>query len=136
MNSRADRINRIAAILKLQYRISEWKLIQLRQREKELQDRQAYLIEALNDEQPLKDVSSEVIARRLTTTSVSARGVHALAEDQLDRLRAEARRLKAMERVAVSAAGAERRDAEKRSLEELTDALTGGSVGQAKFRWS
>jgi hypothetical protein len=136
MNSRADRINRIAAILKLQYRISEWKLIQLRQREKELQDREAYLIEALNDEQPLKDVSSEVIARRLTTTSVSARGVHALAEDQLDRLRAEARRLKAMERVAVSAAGAERRDAEKRSLEELTDALTGGSVGQAKFRWS
>ena len=136
MNSRADRINRIATILKLQYRIAEWKLVQLRQREMELQDREAYLIEALNDQQPLKGVSSEAIARRLTTTSVSARAVHALAEDQRDQLRAEGRRLKAMERIAEATSEAERRDAEKRLLKELTDALAAKSVGHAKLRWN
>src|SRR5262245_24909351 len=124
MKSRAERINRIHAILKLQYRISEWHLVQLRQREKELQDREAYLIGALNDKEPPKGLSTEAIARRLSTTGVSTRAVQTQAENQLDQLRTEARRLKATERMFQSAAWAARRDAEKRSLADVTEALT------------
>lgn len=133
MKSRAQKINRIVAMRRLQYRLSEWQLIQLRQREQELQDQQTRLVGALNDSQLLKVLSSEIIARRLMSASVSAQGVHERIEQQREQLRTEAKRLKDSERIVELIAGAERRVAEKRSLDELTEALAAKSIGQAWF---
>jgi hypothetical protein len=133
VRSRAKKTRRLVAILKLQYRISEWQLIQLRQREHELEGREAYLVEALSDGKMLTGLSTEAIARQLNTTSVNAGAVQLLVEDRLEQLRVESRRLRHMERTAKSVGGAERREAEKRLLDELTDALTGRLAGKARF---
>ena len=133
MKSRAKKTRRLVAILNLQYRISEWQLIQLRQREHELQGREAYLVEAFSDGKVLTGLSTEAIARQLNTTSVNARAIRLLVEDRLEQLRVEARRLRHMERTVKSVGGAERREAEKRLLDELTDALTGRLTGKTRF---
>jgi hypothetical protein len=102
MTSRADKLGRIVSLVKLQLRLSEWQLAHLRQQEQTLQDEQAWLVGTLNEGKPPVGSSSESIARRLTKTSVGARTV------------------KQLEEVAKAALADKRRDAEKRSLEEMT----------------
>jgi hypothetical protein len=105
---------------KLQLRLSEWQLAHLRQQEQSLQDEQAWLVDALNGAELPVGSSSESIARRLTTTSVGAQIVQAQASRQLDQVRSENRRVKQLEEVAKAALADKLRDAEKRSLEEMT----------------
>jgi hypothetical protein len=106
--------------VKLQLRLSEWQLAQLRQQERSLQDEQEWLVGALNDGRPPAGSSSESIARRLNRTSVGARAVRAQAAQQLDHVRAESRRVRQLEEVAKAALADKLRDAEKRALEEMT----------------
>ncbi len=120
MTSRADKLGRMVSLVKLQLRLSEWQLAQLRQQERSLQDEQEWLVGALNDGKPPAGSSSDSIARRLNRTSVGARAVGAQAAQQLDRVRAENRRVKQLEEVAKAALADKLRDAEKRSLEEMT----------------
>lgn len=120
MTSRADKLGRMVSLVKLQLRLSEWQLAQLRQQERSLQDEQAWLVGALNDGKPPAGLSSESIARRLNRTSVGAREVQAQAAQQLDQVRAENRRVKQLEEVAKAALADKLRDAEKRVLEEMT----------------
>lgn len=120
VTSRADKLGRMVSLVKLQLRLSEWQLAQLRQQERSLQDEQEWLVGALNGGKPPAGSSSESIARRLNRTSVGARAVQAEAAQQLDRVRAENRRVKQLEEVAKAALADKRRDAEKRSLEEIT----------------
>ncbi|QOZ28775.1 hypothetical protein CI1B_12180 [Bradyrhizobium ivorense] len=119
MASRAEKLARLVSLMKLQLRLSEWQLAQLRQQEQALQDEEAWLIGALNALRPPAGSSSASIARRLTTTSVGARAVQAEASRQLDQVRTENRRVKQVEQVARAAAADRRREAEKRSLEEI-----------------
>ncbi|UQR62186.1 hypothetical protein LRP30_36250 [Bradyrhizobium sp. C-145] len=120
MTSRADKLGRMVSLVKLQLRLSEWQLAQLRQQERSLQDEQEWLVGALNEGKPPAGSSSESIARRLNRTSVGARAVQAQASQQLDLVRSESRRVKQLEQVAKAALADKLRDAEKRSLEEMT----------------
>ena len=120
MTSRADKLGRMVSLVKLQLRLSEWQLAQLRQQERSLQDEQQWLIGALNAGKPPVGSSSEWISRRLNRTSVGARAVEEQASRQLDQVRVETRRVKQLEEVAKAALADKLRDAEKRSLEEIT----------------
>ncbi|ULL00136.1 hypothetical protein [Bradyrhizobium sp. I71] len=120
MTSRAHKLGRMVSLVKLQLRLSEWQLAQLRQQERSLQDEQEWLVGALNDGRPPAGSSSESIARRLNRTSVGARAVRAQAAQQLDHVRAESRRVRQLEEVAKAALADKLRDAEKRALEEMT----------------
>ena len=120
MTSRADKLGRMVSLVKLQLRLSEWQLAHLRQQEQSLQDEQTWLVGALNEGKPPAGSSSESIARRLTRASVGARAVQAQASQQLDQVRSQSRRVKQLEQVAAAALADKRRDAEKRSLEEMT----------------
>ncbi|MGY8634202.1 hypothetical protein RAD15_17125 [Bradyrhizobium sp. 14AA] len=120
MTSRADKLGRMVSLVKLQLRLSEWQLAQLRQQERSLQEEQEWLVGALNDGKPPAGSSSASIARRLTRTSVGARELQAQALQQLDQVRSESRRVKQLEEVAKAALADKLRDAEKRSLEEMT----------------
>ena len=111
--------------MKLQLRLSEWQLAQLRQQEQNLQEEEAYLVTALNEMQLPVGCSSESIARRLTTTGAGARAVQAQASRQLDQVRAENRRVKHLEEIARTAAAARLRKAESRALEEMTGVRAG-----------
>ena len=125
MKSRAEKLGRMVSLMKLQLRLSEWQLAQLRQQEQNLQDEEAYLISALNEMRLPTGSSSESIARRLTATGMGARAVQAEASRQLDQVRAENRRVKQVEQIAKAAATARLRDAERRSLEEMTGVHAG-----------
>jgi hypothetical protein len=120
MTSRADKLGRMVSLMKLQLRLSEWQLAHLRQQERSLQDEQEWLVGTLNEGTPPAGSSSESIARRLTRTSVGARALQAQTSQQLDQVRAESRRVKQFEQVAKAALADKLRDAEKRSLEEMT----------------
>lgn len=120
MTSRADKLGRIVSLVKLQLRLSEWQLAQLRQQEQTMQDEQAWLVGTLNEGKPPAGSSSESIARRLNRTTVGARAVQERAAMQLDKVRSENRRVKQLEEVAKVALAEKLRDAEKRSLEETT----------------
>jgi hypothetical protein len=120
MTSRADKLSRIVSLVKLQLRLSEWQLAQLRQQEQTLQDEQVWLVGALNQRKAPAGSSSESIARRLNRTGIGARAVKERASRQLDQVRSETRRVKQLEEVAKAALADKRRDADKRSLEEMT----------------
>ena len=119
MTSRADKLSRIVSLVKLQLRLSEWQLAQLRQQEQTMQDEQAWLVGTLNDGKTPAGSSSDSIARRLTRTSISARAVQERAVMQLDKVRSQTRRVKQLEEVARAALADKLRDAEKRSLEDM-----------------
>jgi len=120
MTSRADKLSRIVSLVKLQLRLSEWQLAQLRQQEQTMQDEQAWLVGTLNEGEAPAGSSSYSIARRLTRTSISARAVQDRAAMQLDKVRSETRRVKQLEEVAKAALAVKLREAEKRSLEDMT----------------
>lgn len=120
MRSRVDKLGRMVSLVRLQLRLSEWQLAQLRQQERGLQDEQEWLIGALNEGKPPAGSSSESIARRLNRTGVGARAVQAKVSQQLDQVRSETRRVKQLEQVARAALADKLRDAEKRALEEMT----------------
>lgn len=119
MTSRADKLGRIVSLIKLQLRLSEWQLSQLRQQEQTMQDEQAWLVGTLNEGKTPAGSSSDSIARRLNKTSVGARAVQERAAMQLDRVRSETRRVKQLEEVARAALADKLRAAEKRSLEDM-----------------
>jgi hypothetical protein len=125
MKSRAEKLGRMVSLMKLQLRLSEWQLTQLRQQEQNLQEQEAYLVTALNEMRVPAGSSSESIARRLTTTGAGARAVQAEASRQLDQVRAENRRVKHLEQIARTAAAARLREAEGRALEEMTGVHAG-----------
>jgi hypothetical protein len=126
MKSRAEKLARMVSLMKLQLRLSEWQLAQLRQQEQGLQEEEAYLVTALNDMRLPAGSSSESIARRLTTTGAGARAVQAKASRQMDQVRSENRRVKHLEQIARTAAAADLRDAERRALDEMTGVYAGG----------
>ena len=120
MTSRADKLSRIVSLVKLQLRLSEWQLAQLRQQEQTMQDEQAWLVGTLNEGKAPAGSSSDSLARRLNRMSVGARAVQERASMQLDKVRSETRRVKQLEEVAKVALAHKLREAEKRSLEEMT----------------
>ena len=120
MTSRADKLGRIVSLVKLQLRLSEWQLAQLRQQEQTMQDEQAWLVGTLNEGKPPAGSSSDSLALRLNRTAVGARAVQERAAMQLDKVRSENRRVKQLEEVAKVALAEKLRDAEKRSLAEIT----------------
>ena len=128
MKSRAEKLGRIVSLVKLQLRLSEWQLAQLRQQEYELQDQESYLIGAFNDNQLPIGSSSESISRRLTATSVSARATQARASKQLEQVQVEGHRLKQLERIAKAATVSMVQDAERRSLEEIAGAFPASPI--------
>ena len=125
MKSRAQKLGRMVSLMKLQLRLSEWQLAQLRQQQQNLQEEEAYLVTALNELQLPTGSSSESIARRLTTTGAGARAVQAQASRQLDQVQAENRRVKHLEQVARAAAAVGLRVEERRALEETTGVHAG-----------
>lgn len=137
MTSRAQKLGRLVSLMKLQLRLSEWQLAQLRQREQDLQDEQVYLVGALNGTELPTGSSSESISRRLTSAGVGARAVQAEASRQVDQVQKESRRLKQLEQVARTVLADKLRDQERRSLEEMTSAHPGADDWTStKNRWN
>ena len=120
MRSRADKLGRMVSLVKLQLRLAEWQLAQLRQQQQSLQDEQEWLVGTLNEGKPPAGSSSESIARRLNRATVGARAVKEQALRQFDQVRSETRRVKQFEEVARAALADKLREAEKRALEEMT----------------
>ena len=87
-----------------------------------MQDEQAWLVETLNEGKAPAGSSSDSIARRLNRTSLGARSVQERASMQLDKVRAETRRVKQLEEVARVALADKLRAAEKRSLDDIAGA--------------
>jgi hypothetical protein len=110
----------MVSLVKLQLRLAEWQLAQVRQQQQSLQDEQEWLVGTLNEGKPPAGSSSESIARRLNRASVGARAVKEQALRQFDRVRSETRRVKQFEEVAMAALADKLREAEKRALEEMT----------------
>jgi hypothetical protein len=131
MKSRAEKLDRIVSLMKLQLRLSEWQLGRLRQQEKELEDQETYLVGALNEAQLPIGSSSASISRRLTATSLGARATQALASRQLEQVQAGGQRVKQIERVAKAATVDAIRDAERRMLEEIPVVYRGVSDGKS-----
>src|SRR5262245_35077412 len=120
MKVRAERLTRMASLMNLQLRLSEWQLAQLRQREQDLQDEEVRLVGALNEPRPPAGSSSESIARRLATTGAGVRTVQVETERQIDQVRSQGRRVKRLEQVAREALARKLRELELRSLEEIS----------------
>ena len=120
MKSRADKLGRMVSLVKLQLRLAEWQLAHLRQQEQSMQDEQEWLVGTLNEGKAPAGSSSESLARRLNRTAVGARVVKEQASRQLDQVRSETRRVKQLQEVAKAALADKLRDAEKRSLEDMT----------------
>jgi hypothetical protein len=110
----------MVSLMTLQLRLSEWQLARLRQKEQELQDEEIYLVGTLNDAELPAGSSTESISRRLAATSVGVRTVRSKASSQLAQVETDGRRVKQLERAAKAATADELRDAERRSLEEIT----------------
>lgn len=125
MKSRAEKLARMVSLMKLQLRLSEWQLAQLRQQEQNLREEEAYLVTALNEMRLPAGSSSDSIARRLTTTGAGARAAQGQASRQLDQVRAENRRVKHLQEIARAAAVARLRETEGRALEEMTNVRAG-----------
>ena len=122
MTSRADKLGRIVSLVKLQLRLSEWQLAQLRQQEQTMQDEQAWLVGTLNEGKPPAGSSSEFDRAAPEQDDASARApCRRRLAMQLDQVRSENRRVKQLEEVAKAALADKLRDAEKRSLEEMTE---------------
>jgi hypothetical protein len=119
MKSRAEKLTRMVSLMKLELRLSEWQLAQLRQREQDLQEEEVWLVGALNEPQPPAGSSSQSIARRLATTGVGVRTVQAEAEKQVDQVCSQSRRVKHLEQVAKAAFTSKLRELEMSSLEEI-----------------
>ena len=119
MKSRAEKLTRMVALMKLQLQLSEWQLAHLRQRQQDLQADEVWLVGALNEPRPPAGSSSESIARRLATTGLGVRTVQAEAEKQIDQVRSQSRRVKHLEQVARTALAGKLREADMRSLEEI-----------------
>jgi hypothetical protein len=135
MTSRAEKLGRMVSLMKLQLRLSEWQLAQLRQQQQNLQEEESYLVTALNEMRLPAGSSSASIARRLTTTGAGARAVQAQASRQFDQVRAENRRVKHLEEIAGAAAAAKLREAERRALEEMTSTRAGARDRTATTDW-
>jgi hypothetical protein len=86
-----------------------------------MQDEQVWLVGTLNEGKPPAGSSSDSLARRLNRTTVGARAVQERAAMQLDKVRSENRRVKQLQEVAKVALAEKLRDAEKRSLAEITE---------------
>jgi hypothetical protein len=119
MKSRAEKLTRMVSLMKLQLRLSEWQLAQLKQREQDLQDDEVWLVGALNEPRPPAGSSSGSIARRLATTGLGVRTVQAEAEKQVDQVRSQSRRVKHLEQTAKAALAGKLREADMRALEEI-----------------
>ena len=63
--SRADKLDRMVSLVKLQLRLSEWQLAHLRQQEQSLQDEQTWLVGALNEGKPPAGAASSRSLRLL-----------------------------------------------------------------------
>lgn len=107
----------MVSLMKLQLRLSEWQLAQLQERERELQDEEVYLIDALNGATPAGS-SVASVSRRLSATSTDTRATEIEATKQRDRVRAHGVRVRKLEEVASAARIGARRDADKRVLED------------------
>jgi hypothetical protein len=125
MKSRAEKLGRMVSLMKLQLRLSEWQLAQMRQRELALQDEQVYLVGALNGNELPTGSSSESISRRLANTSVGARAAKEQSSRQVGQVQVANRRVKRLEQVAKAALADKLRETEKRSLEEMSDVNAG-----------
>ena len=129
MTSRTRRLDRIVSLVKLQLRLSQWQLAQLRKREQDLQDEEVYLIGALNGATPTGS-SIESVSQRLNATSTRSRATEIEVEKQSDRVRVQGVRVRKLESVASAALIVARRDAEKRVLED------GELVSPRKHAWA
>jgi hypothetical protein len=115
----------MVSLMKLQLRLSEWRLAGLRQQEQELRDQEIYLVETLNELRLPAGSSSQSISRRLTATSVGARAIEDQASMQVDQVRAQSRRVKHLEQVAKAATADELRNVERYALEEIAGSHPG-----------
>jgi hypothetical protein len=128
MTSRVKKLGRLVELMKLQLRLSEWQFAELHRQQQTLQDEQVYLIEALNGAELPTGSSNESIARRLTNTSVGVQTAQMEASRQLDQVQRESRRIKQLEQTVRAVLADKFRDAERRSLQEMSGVHPGTGI--------
>lgn len=123
MADRLAKIRRIQAVQAELHRLAEWRLASLARKQEELATEQTVLIASLNDEDQLHGLFVGAMARRLRALAGETERVKVAREAQADRVLDEARRLKQAERMVDRASVDHRREAEKRELQALVEAL-------------
>jgi hypothetical protein len=123
MGDRLDKLRRIKRLQGDLHRLAEWRLAQLAQRERGLAEQQQALITTLNDEDHLHGMFVASMARRLKSLAGETERVRAMLEAQSGRVLDEAKRLKRAELMAGRVESDDRREAEKRDLLHLIEAL-------------
>jgi len=123
-----DRLDKVLRIKRLQgelHKLAEWRLAQLARRERGLAEQQEALVASLNGEDQLHGLFVASMARRLKSLAGETERVRAMIETQSGRVLDEAKRLKRADLMADRVETDERREAEKRDLLHLIDALAG-----------
>lgn len=125
MGDRLDKVRRIKRLQGDLHKLAEWRLAQLAQRERGLAQQQEALVASLNEDDQLHGLFVASMARRLKTLAGETERVRAMLEAQSGRVLDEAKRLKRADLMAGRVETDERREAEKRDLLHLIDALAG-----------
>lgn len=125
MGDRLDKVRRIKRLQGDLHKLAEWRLAQLAQRERGLAEQQEALVASLNDEDQLHGLFVAAMARRLKTLAGETERVRAMIEAQSGRVLDEAKRLKRADLMAGRVDSDDRREAEKRELLHLIEALAG-----------
>ena len=123
MSERRDKIRRIKRLQADLHRLAEWRLAKLAQQERSLAEQQEAMLVSLNDEDALHGMFVGAMARRLKSLSGESEVVRAMHDAQSERVLTEAKRLKRVDQMAGRVEDEHRRDAEKRELAQIVDAL-------------
>jgi hypothetical protein len=119
---RLAKIARMTTVQRQMHRLAEWQLFDLMRREDRLREETRELITSLNDETSLHGLFVESMAKHLTAVGIEAGAVAKAREAQSERVLAEGRKLRHVERIHEATAVDVKRRSEKAVLDDVIEA--------------
>jgi hypothetical protein len=121
MQARADKVHRMLDLQQQLHRIEEWTAADLQRRLEELETAQSELIGALNENDALRGLFIDAMARRLRSLAEAAGDTRRATDAQGERVAESAGRLVSVERLAVAADRVVARETAKAELREVIE---------------
>lgn len=122
MKKRLDATKRILAIQAQVKRLAQWQMEDLNRQSRAAAAESDALIGAMNSDSIVQGLFVDVMAKRLRRVAEQMRALDDASEVQAARLRAETGREKHAAKIVASARQDHARDAENKSLADITDA--------------
>ncbi|MGO4573403.1 hypothetical protein [Microvirga sp. 2TAF3] len=123
MKQRLKKIDRLLNVQRQLHKLSEWKLADLHSRKAELEQTQVILINTLNNDENLYGLFVDATAKRLQRLAGQSSEVEAARVIQKEITFERAMQVKRTEKMASTLKEANRRELEKKTIEEIVDAL-------------